>query len=92
MPWLPVAGRRGLCSRRRGGRPGQDQTAALRHAAPGVDLILAESTEAGGHTGEVATMVLVPVVVNLEVPPARAGPRLRTSLQLCVTVGYCGLP
>src|ERR1700751_294216 len=37
---------------------------ARRHAAAGVDLIVAQGTEAGGHTGEVATMVLVPEVVD----------------------------
>ncbi len=38
-----------------------------RHAeaqlAAGVDVIVAQGTEAGGHTGDVATMVLVPEVV-----------------------------
>ncbi|BBX96113.1 putative monooxygenase [Mycobacterium lacus] len=37
---------------------------ARRHASAGVDLIVAQGTEAGGHTGEVATMVLVPEVVD----------------------------
>ncbi|KZS59852.1 monooxygenase [Mycobacterium kansasii] len=37
---------------------------ARRHAAAGVDLIVAQGTEAGGHTGEVATMVLVPEIVD----------------------------
>src|SRR5579884_2615653 len=32
---------------------------AERHRAAGVDLIVAQGTEAGGHTGEIATMVLV---------------------------------
>jgi NAD(P)H-dependent flavin oxidoreductase YrpB (nitropropane dioxygenase family) len=41
---------------------------ALRHAAAGVDLIVAQGTEAGGHTGEVATMVLVPEVVDAVAP------------------------
>ncbi|HET9874759.1 MAG TPA: nitronate monooxygenase family protein [Mycobacterium sp.] len=41
---------------------------ALRHAAAGVDLIVAQGTEAGGHTGEVATMVLVPEVVDAVSP------------------------
>lgn len=31
---------------------------ARRHAQSGVDLIVAQGTEAGGHTGEVSTMVL----------------------------------
>ncbi len=37
---------------------------AERHKAAGVDLIVAQGTEAGGHTGEIATMVLVPDVVD----------------------------
>ena len=36
---------------------------AARHVAAGVDVIVAQGTEAGGHTGEIATMVLVPQVV-----------------------------
>ena len=48
---------------------------ARRHAAAGVDLIVAQGTEAGGHTGEVATMVLVPEVVDAvdPVPVLAAG-------------------
>lgn len=41
---------------------------AQRHAAAGADLIVAQGTEAGGHTGQIATMVLVPEVVD-EVAP-----------------------
>lgn len=41
---------------------------ALRHAVAGADLIVAQGTEAGGHTGEVATMVLVPEVVDAVAP------------------------
>jgi NAD(P)H-dependent flavin oxidoreductase YrpB (nitropropane dioxygenase family) len=41
---------------------------ALRHVAAGVDLIVAQGTEAGGHTGEVTTMVLVPEVVDAVAP------------------------
>ena len=36
---------------------------AARHVAAGVEVIVAQGTEAGGHTGEIATMVLVPQVV-----------------------------
>jgi NAD(P)H-dependent flavin oxidoreductase YrpB (nitropropane dioxygenase family) len=43
-------------------------THAQRHAAAGVDLIVAQGTEAGGHTGDVATMVLVPEVVDAVAP------------------------
>ncbi|HEX5367250.1 MAG TPA: nitronate monooxygenase family protein [Acidimicrobiales bacterium] len=41
---------------------------ALRHKAIGVDVIVAQGYEAGGHTGEIATMVLVPEVVDAVAP------------------------
>lgn len=41
---------------------------AVRHQAAGADIIVAQGTEAGGHTGEVATMVLVPEVVDAVAP------------------------
>ncbi|MEO5874085.1 MAG: nitronate monooxygenase family protein [Streptosporangiaceae bacterium] len=37
---------------------------ALKQVAVGVDIIVAQGTEAGGHTGEVSTMVLIPDVVD----------------------------
>lgn len=37
---------------------------ARRQRDAGVDLIVAQGTEAGGHTGEIATMVLTPDVVE----------------------------
>lgn len=37
---------------------------ALAQAAAGVDVIIAAGTEAGGHCGEVSTLVLVPEVVR----------------------------
>ncbi|MCB1285164.1 MAG: nitronate monooxygenase family protein [Microthrixaceae bacterium] len=37
---------------------------AERHVAAGADIIVAQGGEAGGHTGEIATMVLVPEVVD----------------------------
>ena len=65
----------------RGSTPGGSSTA-------GVDLLVAQGTEGGGHTGNVATMVLTPEVVDLagrragarrgrhrDRPPARRGPR-----------------
>ena len=36
---------------------------ALRQIAAGVDILVAQGTEAGGHCGEVSTMVLVPEVM-----------------------------
>lgn len=37
---------------------------AVRQRDAGVDIIVAQGTEAGGHTGHISTMVLVPQVVN----------------------------
>ncbi|MDQ1465959.1 MAG: hypothetical protein QOH10_374, partial [Actinomycetota bacterium] len=37
---------------------------AQRNLERGVDVIIAQGTEAGGHTGEISTMVLVPEVVD----------------------------
>jgi len=37
---------------------------AAKQVAAGVDLIVAQGTEAGGHCGEVTTMVLVPEVIE----------------------------
>ncbi|MCX5207171.1 nitronate monooxygenase [Streptomyces sp. NBC_00237] len=48
---------------------------ARRHAEAGIDVIVAQGYEAGGHTGEIATMVLVPEVVDAvgELPVLAAG-------------------
>src|SRR5580704_698745 len=48
---------------------------ALKQVEAGVDVIVAQGTEAGGHTGEVSTMVLVPDVVDAvhPVPVLAAG-------------------
>jgi NAD(P)H-dependent flavin oxidoreductase YrpB (nitropropane dioxygenase family) len=37
---------------------------AVRHVNNGVDIVIAQGHEAGGHTGEITTMVLVPEVVD----------------------------
>ncbi|RMF19630.1 MAG: nitronate monooxygenase [Candidatus Dadabacteria bacterium] len=41
---------------------------ALKQKKQGVDVIIASGTEAGGHTGEIATMVLTPQVVDAVAP------------------------
>jgi NAD(P)H-dependent flavin oxidoreductase YrpB (nitropropane dioxygenase family) len=41
---------------------------AERHVAADVDIIVAQGYEAGGHTGEIATMVLVPEIVDAVAP------------------------
>jgi NAD(P)H-dependent flavin oxidoreductase YrpB (nitropropane dioxygenase family) len=52
---------------------------ALAQAAAGVDIVVAAGTEAGGHCGEVSTLVLVPEVVEalrvagLDTPVLAAG-------------------
>lgn len=70
---------------------------ARRHAAAGVDLIVAQGTEAGGHTGEVATMVLVPEVVDAVAPvPVLAaggiarGRQIAAALALGAEGVWCG--
>ena len=51
---------------------------AVRQVAAGVDILVAQGTEAGGHCGEVSTMVVVPEVIKAvkgirEVPVLAAG-------------------
>ena len=37
---------------------------AVKHAAAGVDILVVSGTEAGGHCGEISTMVVVPDVIE----------------------------
>jgi NAD(P)H-dependent flavin oxidoreductase YrpB (nitropropane dioxygenase family) len=49
---------------------------AARHVSNGVDVVVAQGYEAGGHTGEIASMVLVPEIVDAvgaDVPVLAAG-------------------
>jgi NAD(P)H-dependent flavin oxidoreductase YrpB (nitropropane dioxygenase family) len=48
---------------------------AIRQVQAGVDIIVAEGSEAGGHTGEVTTLVLVPEVIRA-IKPIRPVPVL----------------
>lgn len=69
---------------------------AIRHDQAGADLIIAQGTEAGGHTGEVATMVLVPEVVDAVKAPVLAaggigrGRQIAASLALGAEGVWCG--
>jgi len=70
---------------------------AEKQLAAGVDLIVAQGTEAGGHTGNVATMVLTPEVVDIagDVPVLAAGgiasgPQLAAALALGAAGGWAG--
>ena len=44
---------------------------ALRHVQAGADLIIAQGSEAGGHTGEIGSMVLIPEIVDAVAEAAR---------------------
>lgn len=70
---------------------------ALRHKEAGVDLVVAQGTEGGGHTGRVATLVLVPQVVDAVAPlPVVAaggiadGRGLAAALALGAVGAWCG--
>ncbi|HEX5142750.1 MAG TPA: nitronate monooxygenase [Mycobacterium sp.] len=70
---------------------------ALKQAAAGVDLIVAQGTEAGGHCGEVSTLVVVPEVLDAlagigsDIPVLAAG-GIVTGRQMaaCVALGAAG--
>jgi NAD(P)H-dependent flavin oxidoreductase YrpB (nitropropane dioxygenase family) len=71
---------------------------ALRLAAAGVDIIVAQGGEAGGHCGEVSTIVLIPEVVRAlkqaghDVPVLAAG-GIMTGRQMaaCMAMGAAGV-
>ncbi len=70
---------------------------ALRQKAAGVDVIVASGYEAGGHTGEITTMVLVPQVVDAVAPlPVLAaggigdGRQMAAALMLGAEGAWCG--
>jgi len=60
---------------------------AQRHVNNGVDIVVAQGYEAGGHTGEVATMVLVPEVVKAVSPtPVLAAGGIGTGAQIAAAL------
>jgi len=60
---------------------------AERHVNNGVDLIVAQGYEAGGHTGEIATMVLIPDVVDAVAPvPVLAAGGIGTGRQIAAAL------
>jgi enoyl-[acyl-carrier protein] reductase II len=66
---------------------------ATRMAADGVDVIIAQGHEAGGHTGRVGTMALVPQVVDaVDVPVLAAGGIADgRGLVAALALGACGV-
>ncbi len=70
---------------------------AIRQVQAGVDIIVAEGWEAGGHCGEVSTMVLVPEVIRAIKPirnvPVLAAGGIMTGRQMaaCMAMGAAGV-
>ena len=69
---------------------------AVRQARAGVDIIVAQGGEAGGHCGEVATIVLIPEVIRAIKPirnvPVLAAGGIMTGRQMaaCMAMGAAG--
>lgn len=70
---------------------------ALKHAQAGVDILVVSGTEAGGHCGEVSTMVLVPEVLQaIEAYPdvqvlAAGGIATGRQMAACMAMGAAGV-
>jgi NAD(P)H-dependent flavin oxidoreductase YrpB (nitropropane dioxygenase family) len=70
---------------------------ALRQVAAGVDILVAQGGEAGGHCGEVSTMVLVPEVLKAikpvrDVPVLAAGGIMNgRQMAACMAMGAAGV-
>jgi NAD(P)H-dependent flavin oxidoreductase YrpB (nitropropane dioxygenase family) len=69
---------------------------AIKHAEAGVDVLVVAGTEAGGHCGEVSTLVLVPEVIEAVRPygdiPVLAAGGIVTGRQMaaCMAMGAAG--
>ena len=70
---------------------------AVAHREAGVDVVIAQGTEGGGHTGEIATMVLVPQVVDAIAPtPVLAAGGIASGRQMAAALAlgaegvWCG--
>lgn len=70
---------------------------ALKHKAAGVDFVVAQSYEAGGHTGDIGGMVLTPLVVDAIAPtPVLAAGGIATGRQMAAALAlgasgvWCG--
>jgi NAD(P)H-dependent flavin oxidoreductase YrpB (nitropropane dioxygenase family) len=60
---------------------------ARKQAEVGVDIIVAQGTEAGGHTGDVSTMVVVPEIVDAVAPlPVLAAGGIGTGRQVAAAL------
>ena len=70
---------------------------AERHVAAGADVIIAQGTEGGGHTGQIGSMVLLPEVVDAVAPvPVRGaggigrGRQMAAAMALGAAGVWCG--
>lgn len=69
---------------------------AIKHAEAGVDILIVSGTEAGGHCGEISTLVLVPEVIEALKPygdiPVLAAGGIVTGRQMaaCMAMGAAG--
>jgi NAD(P)H-dependent flavin oxidoreductase YrpB (nitropropane dioxygenase family) len=74
------------------GRPSH----AEAHERAGVDIIIAQGSEAGGHTGEIGTMVLIPEIVDATSRPVLGaggigrGRQMAASMALGAQGVWCG--
>lgn len=60
---------------------------ARNHAAAGVDIVIAQGTEGGGHTGEIGSVVLWPEVVDAVAPlPVLAAGGIGTGRQIAAAL------
>ena len=71
---------------------------AIKHAEAGVDVIVVSGTEAGGHCGEVSTMVLLPEVLDALAPygnrshvVAAGGIVTGRQMAACMAMGAAGV-
>ena len=70
---------------------------AIKHAQAGVDILVAAGGEAGGHCGEVATMVLIPEVLQATEPYrnihvlAAGGIATGRQMAACMAMGAAGV-
>ena len=69
---------------------------AIKHAEAGVDILIVSGTEAGGHCGEVSTLVLVPEVLEAVAPYggievlAAGGIATGRQMAACMAMGAAG--
>jgi NAD(P)H-dependent flavin oxidoreductase YrpB (nitropropane dioxygenase family) len=60
---------------------------ASRHVAGGIDIVIAQGTEGGGHTGEIGSMVLWPEVIDTIAPtPMLAAGGIGTGRQMAAAL------